>query len=244
MVKMVDSSKALIIIPTYNECDNVKKLVEDIHHYQKKVHILFVDDNSPDGTAKIIKVLQQDNKQVHLLERPGKMGLGSAYLAGFKYGLGKGYDYIFEMDADFSHDPKEIPNFLKAIEDHDLVLGSRYIKGVNVVNWPLYRLLLSYFANVYSRLATGLPVQDATGGFKCFRREVLESLDFSKVKSNGYAFQIELSFKAWKNGFRLKEIPIIFIDRVAGVSKLSKSIMWEAIFLVWKLRFNSIFRKK
>ncbi|KAA3608504.1 MAG: polyprenol monophosphomannose synthase [Calditrichaeota bacterium] len=241
---MVDSSKALIIVPTYNESENVKKLVEEIHRYQSDVHILFVDDNSPDGTAALIKEIQQENDKIHILERPGKMGLGSAYLAGFKYGLGKGYDFIFEMDADFSHDPKEIPNFLNAIEEYDLVLGSRYIKGVNVVNWPLYRLLLSYFANVYSRLATGLPVKDATGGFKCFRREVLESIDFSKVKSNGYAFQIELSFKAWKNGFRLKEIPIIFIDRVAGVSKLSKSIMWEAIFLVWKLRFSSLFGKK
>jgi dolichol-phosphate mannosyltransferase len=240
---MVDASKALIIVPTYNESDNVKKLVTDIHHYQKDVHILFVDDNSPDGTATLIKEIQKENNQIHILERPGKMGLGSAYLAGFKYGLGKGYDFIFEMDADFSHDPKEIPNFLNAIEEYDLVLGSRYIKGVNVVNWPLYRLLLSYFANMYSRLATGLPVQDATGGFKCFRREVLESIDFSKVKSNGYAFQIELSFKAWKKGFRLKEIPIIFIDRVAGVSKLSKSIMWEALFLVWKLRFTSLFGK-
>ncbi len=240
---MVDSSKALIIIPTYNESENVRKLVAEIFSYQKEIHILFVDDNSADGTATIIKDLQQGNKQIHLLERPRKMGLGTAYLAGFKYALGKGYDYIFEMDADFSHDPKEIPNFLKAIEENDLVLGSRYISGVNVVNWPLYRLLLSYGANVYSRLATGLPVMDATGGFKCFRREVLESLDFSKVKSNGYAFQIELSYKAWKNGFRLKEIPIIFIDRVAGVSKLSKVIIWEALFLVWKLRFNSIFRK-
>ena len=171
------------------------------------------------------------------------MGLGSAYLAGFKYGLSRGYDFLFEMDADFSHDPKEIPAFLRNIEHNDLVLGSRYIKGVNVVNWPLRRLLLSYFANVYSRLATGLPVQDATGGFKCFRREVLENIDFDAIKSNGYAFQIELTFRAWKKGFRIKEIPIIFIDRVAGVSKLSKSIMWEAIFLVWKLRFASMFNK-
>ncbi len=240
---MVDASKALIIIPTYNESENIRPLVEAIHRYQPEAHILFVDDNSPDGTADLIREIQQNDPLVHLLSRPGKMGLGSAYLAGFKYGLSRGYDFLFEMDADFSHDPKEIPAFLRNIEHNDLVLGSRYIKGVNVVNWPLRRLLLSYFANVYSRLATGLPVQDATGGFKCFRREVLENIDFDAIKSNGYAFQIELTFRAWKKGFRIKEIPIIFIDRVAGVSKLSKSIMWEAIFLVWKLRFASMFNK-
>jgi len=240
---MVDPSKALIIIPTYNESENIRQLITEIHNQVNNIHILFVDDSSPDGTADIIKKIQIDNPNIHLLTRPGKMGLGSAYLTGFKYGLGKGYDYLFEMDADFSHNPKEIPNFLKAIADYDLVLGSRYIKGVNVVNWPLSRLLLSYYANMYSRIVTGLPVRDATGGFKCFRSEVLKSIDFTKIKSNGYAFQIELSFKAWKNGFKIKEIPIIFVDRVAGVSKLSKSIMWEAIFLVWKLRLNSIFRK-
>lgn len=241
---MVDPSKALIIIPTYNESENIQRLVAEIHKQVNDIHILFVDDSSPDGTADIIKKIQSDNPNIHLLSRPGKMGLGSAYLTGFQYGLGKGYEYLFEMDADFSHDPKEIPNFLNAIGENDLVLGSRYIKGVNVINWPLSRLLLSYYANMYSRIVTGLPVRDATGGFKCFRREVLKSIDFTKVKSNGYAFQIELSFKAWKNGFKIKEIPIIFIDRVAGVSKLSKSIMWEAIFLVWKLRLNSIFRKE
>ncbi len=243
MTAMVDASKALIIVPTYNESENIRQLVEAIHHYQPEVHILFVDDNSPDGTADLVREIQKQNERVHLLSRPGKMGLGSAYIAGFKYGLSKGYDFLFEMDADFSHDPKEIPAFLKNIENYDLVLGSRYIKGVNVVNWPLRRLLLSYFANMYSRIATGLPVQDATGGFKCFRREVLENIDFKQIKSNGYAFQIELTFRAWKKGFRIKEIPIIFIDRVAGVSKLSKSIMWEAIFLVWKLRFASMFNK-
>lgn len=244
MNKMVDPSKVLIIIPTYDEKENVLKLVEDIHHYQKEVHILFVDDNSPDGTASIIKKIQKENNRIHLLERPGKLGLGTAYLTGFKYALGKGYDYIFEMDADFSHDPKEIPNFLKAIEENDLVLGSRYIRGVNVVNWPMRRLLLSFLANKYSRIATGLPINDATGGFKCFRREVLETIDLKRIKSSGYAFQIEVTFKAWRNGFRIKEIPIIFIDRQAGVSKISKSIMWEAIFLVWKLRLLSIIGKK
>jgi len=204
------------------------------------IHILFVDDSSPDGTGELIKKMQQESGQIHLLERNKKEGLGRAYIAGFKVALDKGFEYIFEMDADFSHDPKEIPNFLTAIETNDLVLGSRYIKGVNVVNWPLKRLLLSYFANMYTRLVTGLPIQDATGGFKCFRREVLETISLDTIHSNGYGFQIELSFKAWKKGFRIKEIPIIFIDRVYGESKLSKNIMWEAMFLVWKLRLNSL----
>jgi len=241
MKKTVDPSKVLIIIPTYNESENVPKLVKDIFSYQKDVHILFVDDNSPDGTASIIKEIQKNNNQLHLLERPGKMGLGTAYVTGFKYALAKGYEFIFEMDADFSHDPKEIPNFLKAIADYDLVLGSRYKKGVNDVNWSMRRLLLSFFANMYTRIVTGLPIRDATGGFKCFRREVLEAIDFKKIKSSGYAFQIEVSFKAWRKGFKIVEIPIIFIDRQAGVSKISKSIMWEALFLVWKLRLLRIF---
>lgn len=241
---MVDPAKVLIIIPTYNEKENIPRLIDAIFLNQKSVHILIVDDNSPDGTAAIVKNIQKENNLVHLLERPGKLGLGTAYLAGFKYALAKGYEFIFEMDADFSHDPKEIPNFLKAIEDSDLVLGSRYIKGVNVINWPMTRLLLSYFANKYSRIITGLPVHDATGGFKCFRSEVLEKIDLKKIKSNGYAFQIEVSFKAWRNGFRIQEIPIIFVDRQAGVSKISKNIMWEAIFLVWKLRWLKIIGKK
>jgi dolichol-phosphate mannosyltransferase len=240
---MVDPSKAIIVIPTYNEYENVERLVGEIHRFQPQVNILFVDDNSPDGTSDLIKKIQQENSNIYLLERQGKMGLGSAYIAGFKFALEKGFEYIFEMDADFSHDPKEIPNFLEAIELYDLVLGSRYIKGVNVVNWPLKRLLLSYFANMYTRIITGISVRDSTGGFKCFRRQVLEDIDLNNIKSNGYAFQIEINFKAWKKGFRLKEIPIIFIDRVFGQSKLSKKIMWEAIFLVWKLRFNSLFGK-
>jgi len=240
---MVDPSKAIIVVPTYNEYENVERLVGEIHRFQPQVNILFVDDSSPDGTSDLIKKIQRENSNIYLLERQGKMGLGSAYIAGFKFALEKGFEYIFEMDADFSHDPKEIPNFLEAIELNDLVLGSRYIKGVNVVNWPLKRLLLSYFANMYTRIITGISVRDSTGGFKCFRRKVLEDIDFSNIKSNGYAFQIEINFKAWKKGFRLKEIPIIFIDRVFGQSKLSKKIMWEAIFLVWKLRFNSLFGK-
>jgi dolichol-phosphate mannosyltransferase len=240
---MVDPSKAVIIIPTYNEVENIEKLILEIFKFEPKIQILFIDDNSPDGSADLIRQLQQKYTTIHLLERPGKQGLGSAYIMGFRFALEKGYEYIFEMDADFSHNPREIPNFLKAIDKYDLVLGSRYIKGVNVVNWPLSRLLLSYFANMYTRIVTGIPVQDSTGGFKCFRRQVLESIGFDTIKSNGYAFQIEMNFKAWKKGFKVKEIPIIFVNRVFGESKLSKKIMWEAIFLVWKLRINSILGK-
>jgi len=240
---MVDAAKAVIVIPTYNEVENVDRLVLEIFRYEPRIHILFVDDDSPDGTANLIKKLQKDSDRIHLLERPGKSGLGSAYIAGFKKALAMDFQYIFEMDADFSHDPREIPNFLSAIDRVDFVLGSRYIKGVNVVNWPLSRLLLSYFANVYTRFVTGIPIRDCTGGFKCFRRSVLETIDLDEVRSNGYAFQIELNFKAWKKGFSLEEIPIIFVDRVYGESKLSRKIMWEAAFLVWKLRMLSIVGK-
>ncbi|MBN1406523.1 MAG: polyprenol monophosphomannose synthase [Calditrichaceae bacterium] len=240
---MNDFRKGIVLIPTYNELDNVERITGKILQYVPNIHILFIDDGSPDGTAEHIKELIKDNKNIHILERPDKMGLGSAYVSGFKFALEKGYEYIFQMDADFSHDPKELPNFIKAIEESDLVLGSRYIKGVNVINWPLSRLLLSYFANSYTRIITGLPICDATGGFKCFRRAVLESIDLNSIKSNGYAFQIEMTFKVWHKGFHVKEIPIIFIDRVYGESKLSKKIMWEAIFMVWKLRISSIFSK-
>lgn len=240
---MIDPAQVVIVVPTYNEIENVQRLVDGIYAHQEGVHILFVDDNSPDGTADLIQKMIAENPRIHILQRDKKEGLGRAYLAGFKVALEKGFQYIFEMDADFSHDPKEIPNFLLAIENNDLVLGSRYIRGVNVVNWPLSRLLLSYFANMYTRIITGLPVQDATGGFKCFRRSVLESVDLDTIRSNGYGFQIELSFKAWRKGFRIKEIPIIFIDRQFGESKLSKHIMWEAIFLVWKLRLSSLINK-
>ena len=240
---MIDPAQVVIVIPTYNEIENVQRLVDGIYDYQPDVHILFVDDNSPDGTAELIQKIMETNQRIHILQRPNKEGLGRAYIAGFKVALDMGFQYIFEMDADFSHDPKEIPNFLAAIEDQDLVLGSRYIRGVNVVNWPLSRLLLSYFANMYTRIVTGLPIQDATGGFKCFRSSVLETINLDKIHSNGYGFQIELSFKAWRKGFRIKEIPIIFIDRQFGESKLSKNIMWEAIFLVWKLRLSSLIHK-
>jgi dolichol-phosphate mannosyltransferase len=200
-----------------------------------------VDDNSPDGTAAFVENEIKNNERIHLIKRSSKQGLGTAYIAGFKYALQNGFDLIFEMDADFSHDPNEIPKFLEEIKQSDLVLGSRYINGVNVINWPMSRLLLSWFANWYTRIITGLHIKDATGGYKCFRKEILQAIDLDRVTSNGYAFQIEMTFKAWKKGFRIKEIPIIFVDRVKGKSKMSKKIVREAVAMVWKLRIKSIF---
>lgn len=233
----------LVIIPTYNEAENIKQLISEILSKGKGIEVLVVDDNSIDGTAKIIWTLQKKNKKIHLIERESKQGLGTAYIAGFKYALAHNFDYIFEMDADFSHNPIELPNFLYEIQKYDLVLGSRYINGVSVVHWPIRRLLLSYFANKYSRVITGLPLKDATGGFKCFRRIVLENINLDKVKSNGYSFQIEMSFKAWKKGFNLKEIPITFVDRRKGLSKMNKKIVYEAVFMVWKLRIRSFLNR-
>lgn len=235
------SEKILIIIPTYNEIENIEILIKEIYAIDSAIDILIVDDNSPDGTGKQVKKLKDHYNNLFLIEREGKLGLGTAYVAGFKFALKNGYSIIFEMDADFSHDPKEIPNFLDALKNSDLVIGSRYIKGVNVVNWPLSRLLLSYFANKYTRFVTGLPLCDSTGGYKCFRRQVLEALNLEEVRSGGYSFQIEMSFKAWKKGFQLKEIPIIFIDRAVGKSKMSKQIIREAVWMVWKLKFKSLF---
>jgi dolichol-phosphate mannosyltransferase len=236
------AENTLVIIPTYNELENITDLVPDILNRYKhlELDILVVDDNSPDGTGNYIEDLSKSESRVKIIRRAGKLGLGSAYIEGFRYALKNGYDYIFEMDADYSHSPKEIKNFLKAIKNYDLVLGSRYVSGVNVVNWPIKRLLLSYLANKYTRIITGLPIHDATGGFKCFRRAVLEKVDLNKIKSNGYTFQIEMTFKAWKKGFSIEEIPIIFIDRTAGQSKMSRKIVREAIFMVWKLRIRSM----
>ena len=233
--------KKLIIIPTYNELENLPKLLPEVLSKDEGLEILIVDDNSPDGTADFVENESKINNRIHIIKRPSKLGLGTAYIEGFKYALQNGYQLIFEMDADFSHDPDEIPRFIEEINTADVVLGSRYINGVNVINWPMRRLLLSWFANWYTRIITGLPVHDATGGFKCFKREVLEAIDLDKVKSNGYSFQIEMNYKAWKKGFKLKEIPIIFMDRVKGNSKMSKKIVREAITMVWKLRFKSLF---
>lgn len=233
--------KTLIIIPTYNEKENIARIIDSVLHLNVSMDVLVIDDNSPDGTGQIVKDVQRNEPRVHLMERERKLGLGTAYIAGFKYAIEQKYDYVFEMDADFSHDPAEIPNFLNKINGNDLVLGSRYLKGVTVVNWPLRRLFLSYAASVYTRIITGLPVKDCTGGYKCYRREVLESINLNKVHSNGYAFQIEITYKAWKKGFRLTEIPIIFVDRDVGHSKMSRKIVWEAVWMVWKLRLLSIF---
>jgi len=234
-------SKALVVIPTYNEAENIPRLIPAVLSQAPNLEVLVVDDGSPDGTAGLVRDMMSVDSRIHLLERSAKMGLGTAYVAGFKFAIEHGYDFVFEMDADFSHSPKELPNFLKKIVDYDLVIGSRYINGVRVLNWPMQRLMLSYFANIYTRFITGLPVHDATGGFKCYRRTVLESIDLDKIKSNGYAFQIEISYKVWKKKFRLVEIPIIFLDRRSGTSKMSKSIVYEAVFMLWKLRFRSIF---
>jgi dolichol-phosphate mannosyltransferase len=232
--------KSLVIIPTYNELENIRLIIPDVLGRYNNLDILVVDDSSPDGTGSFVQELAKSNDRIKLISRGKKMGLGTAYTEGFKYALKHDYEYIFEMDADYSHDPKEIINFLKATKEYDLVLGSRYIKGVNVVNWPMRRLLLSYFANIYTRLITGIPIMDATGGFKCFRRKVLEAIDFDDVKSNGYAFQIEITYKVWRKGFKIGEIPIVFVDRTMGHSKMSKKIVREAVFMVWKLRLKSI----
>jgi len=234
------AERALVVVPTYNERTNIPLLVPAILLQDPRLEVLIVDDNSPDGTGQLADDLTRADSRVHVLHRPAKAGLGKAYLAGFRWALDHGYDYVFEMDADFSHDPKFLPEFLRAIEDADLVIGSRYKAGVNVINWPMSRLLLSIGANQYARIVTGLPVDDSTGGFKCFRRRVLESIALDRVKSNGYSFQIEMSFLAWKKGFRLREIPIVFTDRVEGQSKMSKKIVREAIWMVWWLRLRSL----
>jgi dolichol-phosphate mannosyltransferase len=233
--------RALIIFPTYNEKDNIEKIVHAVLPLDARIHVLIADDNSPDGTGKIADRLSEQEERVFVLHREKKQGLGKAYIAGFKWAIEKEFDYIFEMDADFSHGPEYIKTFLREIQENDLVIGSRYVSGVNVINWPMSRLLLSYYANMYSRIVTGLPIRDATGGYKCFRRKVLEAIDLDNVHSSGYSFQIEMNMRVWKKGFRIKEIPIVFIDRVAGNSKMSKKIMREAIWMVWWLRIKSIF---
>jgi len=240
---MTENERALIIFPTYNEKENIEKIIKAVLPLDTRIHVLVVDDNSPDGTGEIVERLAKSDSRINVLHRENKQGLGRAYIAGFKWGIERKFNYIFEMDADFSHDPEFVKDFLDAIKDVDLVLGSRYISGVNVINWPMSRLLLSYFANVYTRIITGMPVRDATGGFKCFRREVLEAIDLDAVKSNGYTFQIEVSMRAWKKGFEIKEIPIVFTDRQEGASKMSKKIIREAIWMVWYLRLMSIFGK-
>ncbi len=235
--------KTLIIIPTYNEAKNIKRLIEEIFKLDLDINILIIDDNSPDGTGNIVEEVAKRDHKVNLIKREGKMGLGTAYVTGFKYAIDNKYDYIFEMDADFSHDPKEIPNFLEKIKECDLVIGSRYIKGVNVINWPLRRLILSYGANIYTRFITGLPIKDSTSGYKCFKRKVLENIDLNSIHSGGYSFQIEMNYKTWKKDFKIAEIPIIFVDRTEGKSKMSKKIVREAIWMVWKLRILNLLKR-
>jgi dolichol-phosphate mannosyltransferase len=232
--------KILVVTPTYNEAENIGLFIKQVLAQVPGIEILIVDDNSPDRTGDIVADLMQSNPCIHLLRRAGKMGLGTAYVEGFRYAIAKGFDYVFEMDADFSHNPDEIPRFIERMNGCDLVVGSRYTNGVRVVNWPIRRLLLSYAANVYTRVITGMPIKDATGGFKCFKRQVLEAINLDKVRSNGYAFQIEMNFKAWTKGFKLCEHPITFADRTSGHSKMSKQIVREAVFMVWKLKLRKI----
>ena len=234
--------RGLVIIPTYNEAKNLPVLLPQVLGQDPRLDVLVVDDGSPDGTGALADGFAAQDARVHVLHRAGKQGLGTAYVTGFRWALERAYDYVFEMDADFSHDPVHLKEFLKAIEEADLVLGSRYLGGrVTVVNWPMGRLLLSYSANIYARRITGLPVWDLTGGFKCFHRRVLERLDLSSVRSNGYAFQIEMSVRAWRKGFRLKEIPIVFVDRTEGHSKMNQAIVREAIWIVPRLRLMAWF---
>ena len=234
------AEKALVVVPTYNERENIERLIAAVLETGPQVEMLVVDDNSPDGTAKLVEDLAARDNRVHILHRPGKLGLGSAYLAGFRYALERDYQLVFEMDADFSHDPRYLKDFLAASREADLVIGSRYISGINVVNWPMSRLLLSYGASIYTRIITGMPVKDPTAGFKCFRREVLQALDLDKIQSDGYSFQIEVDFKVWRKKFRIKEIPIVFVDRHSGTSKMNRQIVLEAVWMVWWLKIQAL----
>ena len=229
--------EALVIIPTYNERENVALIVPRVLAADRRLDVLVVDDSSPDGTGEVVEGLAREDERVHLLRRPGKQGLGAAYRAGFDWALGRDYGLVLEMDADLSHDPQHLPEFLALAETHDLVVGSRYMRGVTVVNWPMGRLVLSWLANWYARVVTGVPLHDLTSGFKCYRRDVLEHLHLGEIHSNGYAFQIETVFRAWRSGYRVVEMPIVFVDRNVGVSKMSKRIVLEAIWMVWRMRW-------
>lgn len=236
--------KAFVIIPTYNELNNLESLVEQILVQSEVLHILIVDDNSPDGTGLLAERLAKRYDKVHVMHRPAKLGLGSAYREGFRYAMGLGADLLIEMDADFSHDPVTLPKFIEKSADSDLVIGSRYLNGISVVNWPLRRLMLSYGANWYTRMITGLKIKDCTSGFKCFRRNLIESIDLDQIRSDGYSFQIEMNFHAHSLGAKICELPIIFIDRRSGQSKMSRRIVLEAVFMVWKLKIKSLFSSK
>ena len=234
-------SKNLIIIPTYNEANNIAELIDRITSVNREIHILFVDDNSPDGTSEIIKDISKSNTNIQIISRPMKMGLGTAYIKGFKWAIEHEYDHVLQMDADLSHNPSDTTKLLADIKDYDLVIGSRYLDGFNVVNWPFSRLLLSYGANLYTRLLTGIPINDSTGGFKCFKIEVLKKINLDTIVSEGYSFQIEMNYLSWINGCRIKETSIVFTDRTVGQSKMSKNIIIEAILMVPKIMFQRIF---
>lgn len=237
---MLPFEKSLVIIPTYNEIDNIHKMVRAIFNQSKDFNLLIIDDGSPDGTANAVKEMQKDNPNLHLIERSGKLGLGTAYITGFKWALERDFQFVFEMDCDFSHDPEDLKRLLDAAQTNDLIIGSRYIDGIRIINWPFKRLLLSYGASIYTRLITGLPVRDTTGGFKCFTRKALESLELDQIFSNGYSFQLELNYKVWSKGLKIKEVPIIFYERRDGESKMNKSIVFEAIFAVFRLRLKKM----
>ena len=233
---------AMVVIPTYNECDNIGRLIPEILKQDPGIEVLVVDDNSPDGTGALVDGMATADPRIHVLHRSGKLGLGSAYRDGFRYALERGVDYVVEMDADFSHDPATLPVFFEKMQNFDVVIGSRYLNGVSVVNWPIRRLILSYCASVYTRIITGLDLHDCTSGFKCFRHSVLEAIDLETIRSDGYSFQIEMNYRCMERGFCLGEVPIIFIDRHAGSSKMSKRIVREAIVMVWKLKLGSLLR--
>jgi dolichol-phosphate mannosyltransferase len=237
-------SDTLIIIPTYNEAENIKKLIPVLMDLESLfTDVLIVDDGSPDGTANVVVSFQEEYpERIHLIQRSGKLGLGTAYVAGFKYALNREYQYVCEMDADFSHDPQDVPRLVRAVRggEADVAIGSRYYNGVSIINWPITRLILSYSANLYARTITGMNVYDTTAGFKCLHRRVLESFDLNTIRSNGYSFQIEMHYRAFKKGFRIKEVSVIFRERTEGVSKMSKKIVWEAIWMVWALKIRSL----
>ena len=242
----MNTSDSLVIIPTYNEKENIENIIRAVFGLEKEFHILIIDDGSPDGTANIVKRLMNEfPTRLFIVERSGKLGLGTAYIAGFKWGLEHGYDYVFEMDADFSHNPNDLPRLYAACaqESYDMSIGSRYISGVNVVNWPMGRVLMSYFASKYVRIITGLDIHDTTAGFVCYKRRVLETIELDKVRFKGYAFQIEMKFTAHKCGFKIKEVPVIFVNRELGTSKMNTSIFGEAVFGVIQLKWDSWFRK-
>lgn len=244
--QFMQTSDSIIIIPTYNERENIENIIRAVFGLDKVFHILIIEDGSPDGTAGIVKTLQQEfPERLFMIERKGKLGLGTAYIAGFKWALKRNYEYIFEMDADFSHNPMDLPRLYKACSEEggDVAIGSRYVSGVNVVNWPMGRVLMSYFASKYVRLITGIPVHDTTAGFKCYRRQVLETIDLDHVRFKGYAFQIEMKFTAYKCGFKVVEVPVVFVNRELGTSKMNSSIFGEAIFGVIKLKLYSWFHK-